>query len=128
MIDMGRSNATANGEPQRPRNRWLIIVLLLGSAAVIGLVVWMVLPSQMGDDAPDGLVIQNKTNEPLTVLIVAGDGTRPKLADVPPLATVRTFDSCGAAELVAVDRSEIVVARRPASNECDLTTWVIEAG
>jgi hypothetical protein len=125
---MVQSNATANGEPQRPRKRWLIVVLVLGSVAVVGLVVWMVLSSQMGDEAPDGLVIQNKTNEHLTVLIIAGDGTRPKLAEVPPQGTVRTFDMCATAELVAIDRSETVVARRPPSSECDLTTWVIQAG
>jgi hypothetical protein len=124
---MVRSNATASSEPRRRRRPWPIVVLVLGFAAVVGLILWTVyLPSQMGDDAPDGLVIQNKTDDPLTVLIVAGDGTRPKLAEVRPQSTVRTFDLCAAAELVAIDRNQAVVARRQASDECDLTTWVIE--
>jgi hypothetical protein len=122
--------AGKRSETDRPPARkpwWLVLLLLLGGLALLGYLAWAVwLPSQMGDDARDGLVIHNHTDELLTVLIVAGDGTRPELTDLPPKSTVKTFDLCGAAELVAVDRNRAVVGRRPASDGCDLTSWVIE--
>ena len=124
-----QSQAGKNSGTDRPPARkpgWRVL-LLLGGLALLGYLAWALwLPSQMGDDARDGLMIQNETDDPLTVLIVAGDGTRPKLAEVRPQSTVRTFDLCAAAELVAIDRNQAVVARRQASDECDLATWVIE--
>jgi hypothetical protein len=86
---------------------------------------WLWLPSQLSEGGETFLKVANQTDQVVTVVQLGGDGMRSEVAEVPAHSTVETFLPCGSAELIAVDEQGSVVARRPASEECNLTTWVV---
>jgi len=94
--------------------------------ALAGVLIWWVwLPSQLGDPDTRFLHVANQTDQRLTVVQLGGD-LRAEIAEVPPHSTIETYLPCGAAELIAVNRDGVVVARRPPSEGCNLKTWVLE--
>ena len=115
------------GGPERRHSRsgwgWAIGVLFaLATLASLGYFVW--LPSQMGDPAPETVVVTNNTDDHLTILQVAGDGSTATIEEVGPHSSAETWMPCGAAELNAYDPDGELVAVRPAANRCNLD-WTI---
>jgi hypothetical protein len=103
--------------------RWAIgIVLGLITSAFLGYYIW--LPSQMGDPASEVVVVTNRTDQPLTIVQVGGDGTRTRIGMVRAHGTLETWLPCGAAQWDALNLQGTLVARRPASDHCRLR-WVI---
>lgn len=70
--------------------------------------------------------IVNETDEQLTIYQVRVDGQRIMLLVVPAHSSVRYYDSCAAAQMVAVAPDRRDVGMRPASRECNLSVWLID--
>jgi hypothetical protein len=114
------------GDQSRSRKLWHLLVLVGGAAAVVLFILWLWLPSQLGDPAKEFLVVANRTDVRLQIVQVATDGTTSEISEVAPSSSVETYLPCASAPLEALDPEGTVMASRPGSEECNLEVWIIE--
>jgi hypothetical protein len=120
MTDRGGSDSHPHS-----RSGWAWVVGILGGLivfALFGYFVW--LPSQLGDPAPEYVVVTNSTDDHLTIVAVARDGSTATIGEVGPHSSAETWAPCGASELNAYDPDGELVAVRPAADRCDLD-WTV---
>ena len=108
---------------------WAIGILVgLVVFASFGYFVW--LPSQMGDPAPGGVgnvLVTNRTDQPLTIVLVGSDGTAYEIGVVGAHETFESGISCGPEQWDALDPAGALVARIPAPASADCrANWVID--
>jgi hypothetical protein len=110
-----------------PRSVW-VGGGLIAVAVLIGLLFWWLwLPSQLGEGGETLLKVANQTGESVTVVQVGDDGVRTEVAQIQPHITIETVLACASEELVALDRQGAEIARRSASEGCNLKTWVVRS-
>lgn len=125
---MSGSDRARDVDPQRPSKVWRILLVVV-VAGLVGLLIWWAwLPSRLSEGGGNLLEVANQTDEPITIIQLGDDGVRTEVAEIPAHTTLETILACASEELMAVDRQGAKISRRPASEECNLTTWVIGAG
>ena len=114
------------GEKPRRWKRWLRYgvqtTLAVGVAAIVSV---LVLLRGLGDPAPGGLRIENRTEETVVVYSVGFDERIVPLLTLGPRSSVQSGVGCPT-ELVAQTRIGVEIERRPKPTGCHLDPWTID--